>query len=157
MHGTTLLLNAIIQQRGARVALVVSNGHRGILEIGRARLPSSQNFRVRKEEPLVSRELIFETNARITADGKIIGQPEPGEIEAIAARIKIERCRSRHRPAAAFLGVHPELVRNRSAPALQRVSARLGIPVTCSAQIWPERREFERSQIAIMNAAAIRN
>ncbi|MDP6884228.1 MAG: hydantoinase/oxoprolinase N-terminal domain-containing protein, partial [Rhodospirillales bacterium] len=51
VHGTTLLVNAIIQRKGAKVALVVSKGHRGILEIGRARLANSYDFTVQKEEP----------------------------------------------------------------------------------------------------------
>ena len=55
VHGTTLLVNAIIQRRGARVGLVVSRGHRGVLEIGRMSLDNSFDFTIRKEEALVPR------------------------------------------------------------------------------------------------------
>ena len=61
VHGTTLLVNAIIQRRGARVGLVVSRGHRGVLEIGRMSLDNSFDFTLRKEAPLVPRNLVFET------------------------------------------------------------------------------------------------
>jgi len=67
VHGTTLLVNAIIQRRGARVGLVVSRGHRGVLEIGRMSLDNSFDFTLRKEEPLVPRNLVFEAGTRILA------------------------------------------------------------------------------------------
>ncbi len=53
MHGTTIGLNAVIQRKGARIALVVTQGFRDVLEIGRSRMPSSLNFHARKETPLV--------------------------------------------------------------------------------------------------------
>src|SRR3954467_14116601 len=49
VHGTTLALNAIIQRRGAKLGLVVSHGNRGVLEIGRAQLPSAFSFLLQKE------------------------------------------------------------------------------------------------------------
>ena len=79
VHGTTLLVNAIIQRRGAKVALVVSKGNRGILEIARANLAHTQDFTLRKEEPLVPRDLIFETSARTLTDGTVIDRPAEGE------------------------------------------------------------------------------
>ena len=148
VHGTTLLLNAIIQHRGAKVALVVSKGHRGIIEIARARLPNSYSFRVRKEEPLVSRDLVFETGARIMFDGTVIGRPEPGEIEAIAKGIKAAQAE-----AVTVLLLHSYAHTEMEAQVGAELRRHLpGIPVTESARVWPERREFERSQIAVMNA-----
>src|SRR5262245_762547 len=49
MHGTTIGLNAIIQRRGAQVGLVVTEGFRDVLEIGRARMPSSFDFHATRE------------------------------------------------------------------------------------------------------------
>ena len=148
VHGTTLLVNAIIQGRGAKVGLVVSQGHRGILEIGRARLANSYNFMIQKEKPLVTRDLIYETQARVRADGEIIGRPAPGEIEAIAAAFKDHGI-----DAVTVLllhsYVHPEM-EQQVAEELRRHLP--GVPVTDSARVWPERREFERSLVAIMNA-----
>lgn len=50
VHGTTLAVNAIIQRRGAKLGLVVSQRHRGVLEIGRARLANSYDFTAQKED-----------------------------------------------------------------------------------------------------------
>ena len=71
VHGTTLGLNTIIQRKGATLALVVSRGNRDVLEIGRSRMPNSYDFKSLKEEPLVPRHMVFEVDARMTADGTI--------------------------------------------------------------------------------------
>ena len=147
VHGTTLLVNAIIQGRGAKVGLLVSKGHRGVLEIGRARLANTYDFRVQKEKPLVTRDLIFETSARILADGTVIGQPKEGEFVDIAGKLKEKEV-----DAVTVLLLHsyahPEMERHVAAELRKELP---GIPVTESAHVWPERREFERSQVAIMN------
>jgi N-methylhydantoinase A len=148
VHGTTLLVNAIIQGRGAKVGLVVSKGHRGILEIGRARLANSYNFMIQKEKPLVTRDLIYETQARVRADGEIIGRPAAGEIESVAAAFK-EHGVDAVTVLLLHSYVHPEM-EHEVAEELRRHLP--GVPVTESARVWPERREFERSLVAIMNA-----
>ena len=148
VHGTTLLVNAIIQRKGAKVALVVSKGHRGILEIGRARLANSYDFTVQKEEPLVKRNLIYETESRTMADGTIIGRPARGELKAVAEQIKAQDIE-----AVTILLLHSYAHPEMEQLVAKELRKRLGkIPVTESAHIWPARREFERSLIAIMNA-----
>ena len=148
VHGTTLLVNAIIQRRGAKVALVVSKGNRGILEIARANLAHTQDYTLRKEEPLVPRDLIFETSARTLSDGTVIERPAKGETAAIAGRIG----------AAGIEAVSVQLLNSYLHPEMEReVAAALrdqldGIPVTESAYIWPELGEFERALISILNA-----
>ncbi len=148
VHGTTLPVNAIIQRRGAKVGLVVCKGHRGILEIGRAHLANSYDFRVQKEDPLVKRNLIFETNARTMADGAIVGRPDEGELEAIAAGLMAKDIE-----AVTVLLLHSYIYPDMEQEVATGLRARLdGVPVTESANIWPERREFERCLVAIMNA-----
>ncbi len=62
VHGTTIGLNAIIQRRGAAMAMVVSQGNRDVLEIARLRMPSSYDFTEPREAPLVPRDLMFEVS-----------------------------------------------------------------------------------------------
>ena len=148
VHGTTLLVNAIIQRRGARVGLVVSRGHRGVLEIGRMSLDNSFDFTIRKEEALVPRNLVFEAGARIRADGSVVERPSPAELDRLATGLA----------AAGVEAVTVLLLNSYAYPEAEREVAdalrrRLpGIPVTESAEIWPEQREFERGLVAIMNA-----
>ena len=148
VHGTTLLVNAIIQKRGARVGLVVSPGHRGVLEIGRMSLDNSFDFTLRKEEPLVPRNLVFEVGARVRADGSVAATPGPAELDRLAgdlARAGVDAVTVLLLNSYAHPGPEREV-----AEALRR---RLpGVPVTESAEVWPEQREFERGLVAILNA-----
>ena len=148
VHGTTLLVNAIIQRRGARVGLVVSRGHRGVLEIGRMSLDNSFDFTLRKEEPLVPRNLVFETAARVRADGSVAGRPSEADLDRLASDLR----------AAGVEAVTVLLLNSYAFPEMERELAQAlrlllpGVPVTESAAVWPEQREFERGLVAIMNA-----
>jgi N-methylhydantoinase A len=149
VHGTTIGLNAIIQRRGARMAMVVSEGTRDVLEIARLRLPSSYDVTVPRERPLVPRRLMFEVAARIRADGTIERRPAEAELEALAARIRAAKVQA---VAVMLLNAyrHPAL----EAEVAQALAARLpGIGVTASAAIWPEVREYERALVAGLNAS----
>ncbi len=148
VHGTTLGVNAIIQRRGARVALVTSRGNRDVLEIARCRMPSSYDLHAGKEEPLVPRNLSFEIAARGRADGSAALEPTDAEIAALAERIA----------AAGVSAVAVMLLNSYADPALERrvadgLGARLpGVLVSCSAEVWPEIREYERALVATLNA-----
>ncbi|MBL8672706.1 MAG: hydantoinase/oxoprolinase family protein, partial [Alphaproteobacteria bacterium] len=148
VHGTTLGVNAIIQRRGARVALVTSPGNRDVLEIARCRMPSSYDFSVGKEEPLVPRDLVFEVPARIGSDGTTRIAPDDAAIAAL--------CRALRASEATAVAVM--LLNSYADPALeidvaQRISRQLqGVLVSASSQIWPEIREYERALVATLNA-----
>ncbi len=148
VHGTTLLVNAIIQRRGARVGLVVSRGQRGVLEIGRMSLDNSFDFTLRKEEPLVPRNLVFEVGARVRADGSVVERPSAADLDRLASDLGaagVEAVTVLLLNSYAFPDTEGEV-----AHALRR---RLpGVPITGSAEVWPEQREFERGLVAIMNA-----
>jgi N-methylhydantoinase A len=83
VHGTTLALNAVLQRRGARIALIVSRGNRDVLEIARCRMPSSFNFLLGKQEPLVPRDIVFEVDARMAADGTLLRRPSAAEFDRL--------------------------------------------------------------------------
>ena len=69
-HGTTVATNALIQRRGGKVALVVTEGFRDLIEIGRQIRPHVFCLQQDYPAPLVPRELRFEAAERITADGE---------------------------------------------------------------------------------------
>lgn len=148
VHGTTIGLNAILQQRGARLALVVSRGNRDVLEIARSRMPASYDVFGAREPPLVPRDRVLEISARMTADGRILRPCEDGELDRIAAAVR----------ASGAAAVAVVLLNAYRDGALERqvadgLAARLpGIPITSSAAIWPEIREYERALVACLNA-----
>lgn len=148
MHGTTIGLNAIIQRRGAKIALIVSEGYRDILEIARSRMPSSFDFHASKEEPLVPRHRILEIGARLSAKGDVTQFADDAALDALADELKALDVE-----AAALV-----LINGYTNPAVERelaekISAKAdGLSVTSAAAIWPEIREYERTLVACLNA-----
>jgi N-methylhydantoinase A len=148
MHGTTIGLNAIIQRRGATIALVVTKGYRDILEIARSRMPSSFDFHASKEESLVSRYCIVETDARLSSSGEVTSMPDETELDRVARELKRLGV-----DAAALV-----LINGYTRPAVEiEMAERLarkadGLGITSAAAIWPEIREYERSLVACINA-----
>lgn len=148
VHGTTLALNAIIQQKGARVALVVSRGNRDVMEIARARMPNSYDFTAGREAPLIPRESVFEIGARGLSDGSVMTPANPDEIAAVAAKI----AREGHEAVAVMLLNSYRDPMLEAEVASHLADALPGIPVTPSASIWPEMREYERALVTCMNS-----
>lgn len=148
IHGTTLGLNAIIQRRGARIALVVPTGFRDILEIARSRMPNSYDLNAEKEEVLVARDLVFEIDARIDVDGDILSRPDDAALDDLAAAL-----RGSGVSAVGVTLLHsylfPELEREIVAALSQRLPDLL---ISASADIWPESREYERTLVTLLNA-----
>ncbi len=148
VHGTTIGLNAIIQRRGAKLALVVSRGNRDVLEIARIRLPSSYDVAAPREAPLVRRDLVFEVSARLRSDGTVLEPVDDAEVDAVAQALK-----GRGVDAVAVM-----LLNSYRDPTLEiAVAERLrkalpGVLVTESGVVWPEVREYERCLVAGLNA-----
>ena len=152
LHGTTIGLNAIIQRRGARVGLVVSNGFRDVLEIGRARMPSSFDFHATREEPFLPRERVLEIDARFNRDGESTRWPDAEEITRTAQQIATLEV-----DAVVLMLINGYLQPEREAAlaaALQEAlrASTAQLEVLSAAQIWPEIREYERSVVASLNA-----
>src|ERR1700704_529084 len=76
-HGTTVATNALIQRRGGKVALVVTQGFRDLIEIGRQIRPHVFSLQQDYPAPLVPGELSFEAGERVTADAKAIRGLDP--------------------------------------------------------------------------------
>jgi N-methylhydantoinase A len=148
VHGTTLGLNAIIQRLGARMALIVSTGNRDLLELARLRLPSSYDFTVPREVPLVPRNLVFEISARMRSDGSVITPLDMAEIDELTARLREEKVNT---VAVVLLNAYRES--SLEAEVATALRSRLpDILVTTSGTIWPEIREYERGLVAGLNA-----
>lgn len=148
MHGTTIGLNAIIQRRGATIALVVSKGYRDILEIARSRMPSSFDFHASKEEPLVPRLRILEIDARLSASGAVSKAADDAELDRVAAELKALGV-----DAAALVLINGYTTPSVEIDMAQKLSTKAGgLSITSVAAIWPEIREYERTLVACLNA-----
>src|SRR5437868_11593762 len=86
-HGTTVATNALIERRGGKVALVVTEGFRDLIEIGRQIRPKVFSLQEDYPAPLVPRELRFEAAERITADGSTVRALDPRALGALVKQI----------------------------------------------------------------------
>jgi len=148
LHGTTIALNAILQDKGAPVALITSRGNRDVLEIGRARMPSSFNFALGKERRVVPRDRVLECSTRIGPDGIAITTADDAELDAIATRI-----RTWNLTAVAVMLLNSYVDKAPEVDVATRLAKRLpGVHFVASSEIWPEIREYERALVAVLNA-----
>jgi N-methylhydantoinase A len=148
IHGTTLAVNTIIQRRGLRTALLVTEGFRDILNIGRHRIPDVYNFFTDASPPLVPRWLSFEIPERSLGDGAVLK-----EVDEAAVRDAARRMREADVEAAAICFLHS--YRNGANEERARAILAEELPdlhVSLSSEIWPQMREYERALAAVMNA-----
>jgi N-methylhydantoinase A len=148
IHGSTVVVNAVIERTGGKTALITTKGFRDVYEIGRINRPESFNPRFRKHRPLVPRENIFELSERVLADGSVRTPFDENEAREIAAIIRAEGFE-----AVAVLFLHsyrsPEH-EIRMCQILREVDPNLFI--SASHELSREYREYERTSTVAANA-----
>ncbi len=147
-HGTTVVINTIIERRGARVALLTTEGFRDVLEIGRTNWPEPYNLRFDRLPPLVPRDLRFEVRERMGADGQAV---TPLSDAAIAAAVDTVRRAGVEAVAVCFLHAYlnPDHEKRVGAALKQAMPS---LFVTLSHELSREFREFERTSTVATNA-----
>lgn len=146
VHGTTVGTNALLQRRGARIALVTTRGFEDVLVIGRQARPELYNLNAIKPPSLVEDELRLGVRERVVASGEVIEALEERELEELVEKVKragVEAVAI----SLLFSFLHPEH-EERIASAL----APLGVPLSISSRILPEYREYERTSTVAINA-----
>ena len=141
-HATTIVTNALLEAKGADVALVTTRGFRDVLEIRRSARADLYDLFQNAPAVLVPRRRRFEVTERIDAQGAIVTALDESEIDAV-----IDALRSLDGVQAiavclmfSFLNdVHERRIGERLRAALP------GLPVFLSSEILPEIREFERT------------
>ena len=87
-HGTTLVINSLIQRKGAKTALVTSKGFRDILEIARGNRPDPFDLHYQRDEPLIPRELRLEVAERMDSKGEVVTPLDTAALKKLADEIK---------------------------------------------------------------------
>lgn len=87
-HGTTLVINSLIQRKGAKTALVTSKGFRDILEIARGNRPDPFDLHYQRDEPLIPRELRLEVTERMGSKGEVVTPLDTAALKTLAGEIK---------------------------------------------------------------------
>lgn len=147
VHGTTIALNAVLERRGSETALLVSEGTRDILELGRQRKSDLFNLRAVMPAPLVPRRRVFEIAGRMAADGQAMIPLDEEAVERAVTRLPpdIESV------ALCFINAYLDDRQERQA-AVAVAKTRPDLHVSRSTQLWPEIREYERATVATLNA-----
>ena len=138
-HGMTVATNALLERKGARTAIVTTEGFRDVLEIARQDRPDLYDLTRDRPEPLVPRELRFTVRERMGPDGalepldedslqEVVGAVKEAGVEAIAVCLL-------------FAFMHPEH-EQRVGEALRKELP--DVHVSLSSEVLPEFREYER-------------
>src|SRR5262249_11856325 len=94
VHGTTLATNALIERRGARTALLATEGFRDVLEMGDEGRYDAMDLRLEKRQPLVPRELRFTVPERLSARGEVLIRLDRDALEPVIDALRAEEVES---------------------------------------------------------------
>jgi N-methylhydantoinase A len=148
LHGSTIAINTILERKGAKTALLITEGFRDIYEIGRINRPDAYNLFFRKHEPLVERALRFEVKERVLSDGEIERPLDEKEIEAFGRMLAPLGVKA---TAILFLNCYAKRDHEARAKAiLERNHPEMF--VSASHELSEEYREFERCSTVVANA-----
>lgn len=148
IHGTTLATNALIERRGARTALITTEGFRDVLEMRTENRFEQYDLNISLPPALIDRSDRFTLRERVDVHGNVLIAPDEQELDALIEQIAAGDYQS---VAVGFIhsyvnGAHERLVRD----ALQR---RLpAVSVSISSEVSPQMREFERFNTVCANA-----
>ncbi len=148
-HGTTVVINALTERKGAKVALITSKGFRDVLEIGRGNRPDFFNLSYQKPRPFVPRHLRFELDERIDYKGNIDRALQLDGLADILAQMTKEGVQ-----AIAICTINAYKNPQHELLIAQEIKRLVGdrFDMICSHQISREWREFERTSTTVLSA-----
>src|SRR6267142_4492626 len=147
IHGTTLATNALIERKGARTGLLTTAGFRDAVEIGREGRYDMYDLFIDQPAPLVPRHLRLEVGERISAAGGVLTKLDERSARAAIAKLKDAGVEA---VAICLLHAYRNPAHER---ALKDLCAQLlpAVPVSCSSEVVPEIREYERTSTTCAN------
>ena len=148
VHGTTVATNALLERKGAKVALLTTEGHRDVIEMREGLKPDRYDLRSPPPEPLVPRERRFGVRERLKANGEVLIPLDAKSLDDAIAGIRQSGATS---VAVCFL--HSYLNPVHELAAVERLTQALpGISISRSSDVLPQIKEYERVSTTIVNA-----
>ncbi|MDR5903554.1 hydantoinase/oxoprolinase family protein [Halomonas icarae] len=147
IHGTTLATNALIERRGARTALITTEGFRDVIEMRTENRFEQYDLNLKLPTPLIPREDRFTVKGRISAQGEELLALDEETLEIIARNIKAEGF-----GAVAVGFIHSYMNDAHEKRAREILQRHLDLPISISAEVSPQMREFERFNTVCANA-----
>jgi len=145
---TTVVTNAAIERKGARTALLVTEGFRDVLEFRREQRYDIYNLFMKLPEPVVARQRVYGIKERMNAAGQEVLPLDNGSLDAAIAQIRKEKVSS---VAVCYLHSYANAQHEDETGAILEQELP-GVDVTLSSELVPEMREFERASTTALNA-----
>ena len=148
IHGTTLVINAIIERKGARTGLITTKGFRDVLELGREIRYDAYDIFAEYPLPLVPRSLRFEVNERITSDGRVIQELDEKDVQKVLSELVELGIESL---AVCLLNSYENPVHEKIIQGMVKQLAP-DLSLSTSFEVLPQIREYERTCTTATNA-----
>ncbi len=148
IHGTTLVINSVIERKGAKTGLITTKGFRDVVEIGREKRYDGWDLKISFPEPLVERALRLEVDERIHADGRILTPLDRDGLRDVISQLLRENVAS---VAVCLLHAYKNPIHEQAVKALIEEAAP-DLPVSLSSEVLPEINEYERVSTTVVNA-----
>jgi N-methylhydantoinase A len=148
VHGTTIAVNTLIQRTGARLGLLVTEGFRDVLELQRLRLPNPFDLDGVRPLPLVPRARVAEVRERLRADGRVDTPLVEDSVREGTRRLAGQDVEGL---VVSLLHAYRNPAHERQARTVAEATVP-GLPVSLSAEVWPQAREYERTALAVLDA-----
>ena len=148
IHGTTLATNAIIERKGAKTALIVTEGFRDSIEMAFENRFEQYDLYMEKPSPLVPRDLRFSVPERLEARGQVLLPLNEEAVKALALQLQ------RRAIEAVAIGFMHAYLDPRHERRTREILSDLvpGLAISLSSEVSPEIREYERWSTAVANA-----
>ena len=146
-HGFTVATNAIIEQKGAKTALITTEGFRDVLEFRRNRIPRLYDLNYEKPPPLVKRQFRLEVGERLNSRGEVLRPLEISDVDRAVEYILDNRVES----------VAVCLIHSYANPEHEQYIAKVltekapNVNLTLSSELLPEMKEYERTSTTVIN------
>lgn len=149
-HGTTLVINAVIERKGAKTGLLATEGTRDVLAIGREKRYDAYDLKIGFPEPLVPRARRLEVTERLHASGRVLAPLDEAAFSQSVRRLVEQGVES---IAVCLLHSYrnPDHER-RCRELIEQIAP--GLPVSLSSDVLPEIKEYERCSTTVINAYA---
>jgi len=147
IHGTTLATNALIERRGAKTALVTTEGFRDVIEMRTENRFEQYDLNLRLPPPLIPRQHRYTVKGRIGAEGQELQPLDEAAPRAIAETIAADNF-----GAVAVGFIHSYANPAHEERAREILAEKLSIPISISSEVSPQMREFERFNTVCANA-----
>jgi len=149
VHATTVATNTVLEDKGAKTGLITTAGFRDVLEIRRIRIPELYNLDYEKPKTLVSRRLRREVIERMGPRGEVRIALDEASVIRAAEFLRDEGVQA---VAIALLHSYANPAHEKRVAELVRAVLPADVYISCSHEILPEIREYERTSTTVVNA-----